>query len=182
MSAVPRGFALGPNLFSNCLILFNHLSIIVFYSCFIFRMALFVILGFLVLSGLGLSSANDRQLRVLSWNVNGVRKLSYLPAATNILQQHDVVLLQETFAYEDSELLELRGFLGHHARAIPGVRRNLWGLTTLFRTSSFSDGYLEKVHSPCDWILLSRWRQPGSPGLMIINIYAPIHSRFDVCR
>jgi exonuclease III len=135
---------------------------------------------FLVLVGiLAVATAgNTRDIRVITWNINGVRKLSYLPSVTNYLGKHDVVLLQETFSYEDKDLLELRGFLGHHARAIPGDRRNLWGLSTLFRTRTFADGFLEKVFSPCDWVLVSRWRQPGLPGLTIVNIYAQLHSRF----
>ncbi len=123
------------------------------------------------------SLIHEREVSVITWNVNGVKKLSYLPTALALLEQHDIALLQETFAYEDKDLLELRGFLGHHARAIPGERRNLWGLTTLFRTKTFADGFLERISSPCDWVLVSRWRQPGLPGLTVINIYAPLHTR-----
>jgi exonuclease III len=123
--------------------------------------------------------ADDRELSVVSWNVNGVRKLSYLPSVVQFIQGHDVILLQETFAYDDKDLFELQGFLSHHVRALPGTRRNLWGLSTLFRTRSFADGFLEKIDSSLEWVLVSRWRQPGFPGLLVVNIYAPLHSRFD---
>jgi exonuclease III len=119
----------------------------------------------------------DRELSIVSWNVNGVRKLSYLPSVVKFIQGHDVILLQETFAYDDKELFELQGFLSHHGRALPGTRRNLWGLSTLFRTRAFADGFLEKIDSAMEWVLVSRWRQPGLPGLLIVNIYAPLHSR-----
>lgn len=122
--------------------------------------------------------AVEREVRVVSWNVNGVKKFRHLPTQRAFLSGHDVILLQETFAYDDAELFELPGFLGHHARAIPtGNSRHRWGLTTLFRTSTFADGYLEKLFSPCDWLLASRWRQPGLPGLIVLNVYVPLHSR-----
>jgi exonuclease III len=118
-----------------------------------------------------------RDLRVLSWNVNGVKKFANFPAEQTFIAQHDVVLLQETFSRDDKDLFELRGFLGHHARAIPTDRRNRWGQSTLFRTSTFADGFLERLPSPCDWLLLSRWRQPGCAGLIVMNVYIPLHSR-----
>jgi hypothetical protein len=138
---------------------------------FLFGLLLFVFLAVV-------SSTPTREFKVVSWNVNGVKKFRYLPTQQAFLSSHDVILLQETFSYEDEELFELPGFLAHHARAIPtGNSRHRWGLTTLFRTHSFADGFLEKLFSPCDWILISRWRQPGLPGLIVCNIYAPLHSR-----
>ncbi len=132
-----------------------------------------------LLVGLSSVDSTDRELRVLSWNVNGVRKFSNLPSELKFLEQHDVILLQETFAREDNELLELRGFLGNHARAVPtDQNRNRWGLSSLFRITTFADGFVERLPSPCDWILPSRWRQPGSPGLIVINLYIPVHSRY----
>ncbi len=142
----------------------------------------FVLVILFILSSRGSSQPDsERSLRIVTWNVNGVRKFSHLPAIVSFIADHDLVLLQETFSYKDEELFELRGFLGHHARALPvDGSRNMWGLSTLFRTRSFSDGFLERISSPCDWVLVSRWRQPGQPGLMVLNIYAPLHSGLEI--
>jgi exonuclease III len=132
---------------------------------------------------LAVAAPSVRDLRVLSWNVNGVKKFVNYPSEQRFFAQHDLILLQETFSREENELFELRRFLGHHARAIPTDRRNRWGLSTLFRTTTFADGFLEQLPSPCDWLLLSRWRQPGCPGLIVMNIYAPLHSRcVSICH
>jgi hypothetical protein len=138
-----------------------------------------VFLWLLLLAGAPVArSYGERELSVLTWNVNGVKKFQSLPAEQSFFAQHDVILLQETFAYDDNDLFELVGYLGHHARAIPTDHgRNIWGQTTLFRTTSFADGFLEKLYSPCDWVLVSRWRQEGVPGLIVMNVYVPLHSR-----
>jgi hypothetical protein len=37
-----------------------------------------------------------------------------------------------------------------------------------------------RVHSPFEWLMISRWRTETNLGLIIINIYHPIHtSGFD---
>jgi exonuclease III len=109
--------------------------------------------------------------------VNGVRKFRHLPHEISFLKEHDVVLLQETFARSDSELLELSGFFSHHQRALPGNGyRNIWGVSSYFRQAAFADGFWTRVFSPVDWLLISRW-QPGSePGLVVLNVYIPVHT------
>jgi exonuclease III len=119
----------------------------------------------------------DRDLSVVSWNINGVRKFGHLPSEVAFLANQDIVLLQETFAREDSELLEIRGFYSHHSRALPRPGgRNVWGLSSYFKTSTFAAGFWVKIFVPADWILVSRWKTENSAGLMVVNAYIPAHT------
>jgi exonuclease III len=122
----------------------------------------------------------SKDVKIVSWNINGVRKFNHLPSEINYWRSHDLVLLQETFANTVEECVELRGFMGHHAVAVPGQgRRGVWGLTTLFKTSTFAEGFWEKLLSPCDWMLISRWSVPRKPGLVVLNIYMPAFTRLE---
>jgi exonuclease III len=121
---------------------------------------------------------DNRELSIASWNVNGVRKFRHLPHEVSYLASHDIVLLQETFSREDGELFELRGFYSHHQRALPRPGgRNIWGLSSFFKTTAFTDGFWLKIYSAADWLLISRWKSPGrAAGIMVINVYIPIHT------
>ncbi len=117
------------------------------------------------------------KLSVVSWNVNGAAKFSYLPAEREFLRSHDVVFLQETFSRENT-LLDLAGFCSHHvmARRSTGTK-TFWGLSTFLKTSKFVDGYIKREFSPCDWILISRWmRGAARPGIIFFNVYIPVHT------
>jgi exonuclease III len=121
-----------------------------------------------------------KDLRIVSWNVNGVRKFNHLPAEIEFWRSHDLVLLQETFSNTIEECVELREFMGHHSVAVPGQgRRGVWGLKTLFKTRTFAEGFWERLLSPCDWILISRWSVPGQPGLLVVNVYLPVFTRYE---
>jgi exonuclease III len=123
------------------------------------------------------SQPTDRSLSVVTWNVNGIRKFRCLPTEVSYLANHDVVLIQETFSRDDTDLFEIRGFYSHHQRALPGSGgRNIWGLSTFFKTSSFTDGLWVKVFSPTEWILMSRLKKNGVPGLLVLNVYIPVHT------
>jgi hypothetical protein len=44
-------------------------------------------------------------------------------------------------------------------------------LSTFFKMSSFTDGFIKREFSPCDWILISRWmRGTGLPGIIITKL------------
>ncbi|MCU0401470.1 MAG: endonuclease/exonuclease/phosphatase family protein [Algoriphagus sp.] len=126
------------------------------------------------------ASTNDggaRNLSIVTWNVNGIRKFNHRPAELNFLRGHDIVLLQETFSRDNSELLELRGFYSHHARALPRPgSRNVWGLSLFFRVDAFSDGFWVKIFSPVEWLLISRWKTSSVTGVTVINVYIPAHT------
>jgi exonuclease III len=123
------------------------------------------------------TDGNEREVRIASWNVNGVRKFNRLPNELAFLREHDIVLLQETFSREDRFLLELNGFYSHHQRAIPGQgRRNVWGLSSFFKVTKFADGFWTKVFSPVDWLLISRWTPKDAPGIFVFNTYVPAHT------
>jgi exonuclease III len=139
---------------------------------------MFLLLFFL--AGVAAGPVTERNLSIVTWNVNGVRKFDHLPSEVAFLRSHDVILLQETFSREDAELMELCGFVSHHARALPGQseeRRNIWGLSSFFRVEKFSDGYWEHLYSPLDWVICSRWKSPSSTGLIVVNVYIPLHTR-----
>jgi hypothetical protein len=82
------------------------------------------------------------------------------------------------FAKADSDLLELEGFYSHHARAIPRPgSRNVWGLSSYFRTAAFVDGFWVKIFTSVEWILVSRWKSAATTGITVINMYIPAHTR-----
>jgi exonuclease III len=141
--------------------------------------AMFIFAALLIcVSGAVAPDPGDRELSIVSWNVNGVRKFRHLPNEVAFIASHDIVLLQETFSREGGELLELRGFYSHHQRALPrSGGRNIWGLSSFFKTTAFTDGFWSKVYSAADWLLISRWKSPGrAAGIMVLNVYIPIHT------
>ncbi len=136
-----------------------------------------MLLGLLLFGTLWEANAVRVQLSVVSWNVNGASKFAYLTSERDFLRRHDVVFLQETFSRDDS-YLDLNGFRSHHIQARRSTGpKNFWGLSTFFKTSRFTDGFLKREFSPCDWILISRWtRGDGRPGIIFFNIYVPLHT------
>jgi hypothetical protein len=38
-------------------------------------------------------------------------------------------------------------------------------------------GVLCRIPSPADWILVSRWKWESDVGLLVVNIYFPIHTK-----
>ncbi len=122
-------------------------------------------------------AATSRNLSVVTWNVNGVKKFRHRPNEVSFIRSHDIVLLQETFARDDHDLLELQGFYSHHARALPrSGSRNVWGLSSYFKVETFADGFWTKSFSPVDWLLISRWKSRASTGVTVFNVYLPVHT------
>ncbi len=145
---------------------------LVVFVCLFFQM-----LSFLLLLACASAAPDEREFSVVTWNVNGARKFNHLPSDVAFLREHDVILLQETFTRSDSELLELRGYQSHHARALPSpIGRNKWGLLSFFRVGCFSDGYWEQLFSPVDWLICSRWKSPTGASMTIVNVYIPMHT------
>jgi exonuclease III len=129
------------------------------------------------LVGVSWQTPSERELSIVSWNVNGVRKFRNLPTEVSYLASQDVVLLQETFSREDNELLEIRGFYSHHQRALPRTGgHNVWGLSSYFKITTFTDGFWVKIFSPAEWLLISRMRTESGLGLLVCNVYMPVHT------
>jgi exonuclease III len=130
-----------------------------------------------VASAVVIEDVTTRDLSVVTWNVNGVKKFRQHPSELKYLRDHDIVLLQETFSREDADLLELPGFYSHHMRALPRPGcRNIWGISSFFRVDAFQDGFWVKVFSPVEWLLISRWKTPAVTGITVLNVYVPIHT------
>jgi hypothetical protein len=45
------------------------------------------------------------------------------------------------------------------------------------RITSFMGGSIRRIPCPVDWIVVSRWQLSTDVGLMLINVYLPIHSK-----
>jgi hypothetical protein len=88
----------------------------------------------------------------------------------------DVVFLQETFSGSLEDTLELDGFIPHHQLGRPTLRRYQWGLSTFLRINAFVGGIIRRLPCPVDWIVVSRWQRSTDVGLMLINVYLPVHS------
>jgi exonuclease III len=126
---------------------------------------------------LGLTLTSGGLISGISWNINGVRKLKALTRSSSILNEADFVFLQETFSTSDERCFRLQGFVGHHLLASTGGRgRPSWGLTTLFKITSFATAPLRRVFSPMDWAIVSRWGRTHSRGILFVNTYLPLHT------
>lgn len=116
-------------------------------------------------------------LRVTSWNVNGVAKLeSFFGRPRSSVIAPDVLFLQETWAASESEQLVIRGYVAHHAPAVPSYGHNVCGVSSYFRLDTFSGGVIQRKDSPLPWVLTVRWVRPDGTGITFINIYAAIYT------
>jgi exonuclease III len=113
----------------------------------------------------------------VTWNVNGVSKLRDFVFSTSWLGDYDVIFLQETYSTTDDNVIQLSGYLGHHSLAAYTGRRPSRGVSSLFRIESFVDGALQRITTPFDWVVASRWAAAQQPGLTFINVYLPVHTR-----
>jgi exonuclease III len=113
----------------------------------------------------------------VTWNVNGVSKLRDLVFSSTWLQDYDVIFLQETYSTSDDHVFQPPGYLGHHSLAAYTGRRPSRGVSSLFRIEGFVGGALQRLTSPFDWVVVSRWAASQQPGLTFINVYLPVHTR-----
>ncbi len=86
-----------------------------------------------------------------------------------------MILLQETWVADDSEQLIIHDYVVFHEAALPAIGRNVMGLSSFFRLTSFSGGTLQKLASPLPWVLAVRWAV-GDNGVIFVNVYAAIHT------
>lgn len=113
------------------------------------------VFSFLLLVNLELYSqtrAEDWNVSLVSWNVNGAAKFRGYYPELQYLQTFDVILLQETFTVDERASLEFDGYITFHTPARPTRRRPQWGMASYFRIASFVGGHLRSVQSPSDWI------------------------------
>ncbi len=122
-------------------------------------------------------SCHAVKLSCVTWNVNGVSKLRDFVFSTAWLQDYDVIFLQETYSTTDDNVIQLSGYLGHHSLATYTGRKPSRGVSSLFRIESFVDGALQRITSPFDWVVVTRWAAAQQPGLTFINVYLPIHTK-----
>ncbi len=116
-------------------------------------------------------------LKAVSWNVNGAAKFHVQHPELNYLSDFDMVFLQETFSLDIASSFELDGFIAFHTPARLTGGRPQWGMTTLFKISSFVGGRLYSLPTPADWVLACRWVRPSGQGVIFINSYVPVHSK-----
>jgi hypothetical protein len=113
-----------------------------------------------------------------TWNVNGARKLKrYFQNPSRAFVHSDVILLQETWVADNSEQLIIHDYVSFHEAAIPAIGRNVMGLLSFFRLTSFSGGTLQKLASPLPWVLAVRWAV-GDNGVIFVM---PPFTRLGVC-
>ncbi len=118
------------------------------------------------------------KLSACSWNVNGIRKLKNIfsrPRQT--VRDPDIICLQETWATTELEQLSVSDYVAFHAPALPSNGpRGVGGVSTYFKIDSFVAGCLVKLPSPVWWALTVRWEVENGPGLVVINVYAAMHT------
>jgi hypothetical protein len=121
-------------------------------------------------------NCHSLDLKCVSWNVNGAAKFSALTPELHYLKQFDIVILQETFTTSPENGIDLTGFIPFHVvgRSTGGCR--LWRLSTLLKIDTFVGGTLKQVHSPMDWIQVTRWRTDSDRGILIVDIYVAVHT------
>jgi exonuclease III len=138
--------------------------------------------GLLLLFGVVyLSSAVPSSFKCVTWNVNGAAKLNTQDNERKFLAGFDVVFLQETYSGSSDAVFNLDGYIPHHQLGRPTLRRFQWGVSTLMRIEAFVGGVICRIPCPVDWMVVSRWRTESDLGLLLVNVYHPVHSDgFDV--
>jgi exonuclease III len=116
-------------------------------------------------------------LKAVTWNVNGVSKIRDQLTDHQYLKSFDVVLLQETFSTADTTVYELDGYISFHSLARVTGGRPQWGMTSLISIPSVVGGRLYSLRVPSEWMLACRWVRPSGLGVLIVNIYIPVHSK-----
>ncbi len=116
-------------------------------------------------------------LKAVSWNLNGARKFRNLFPERQYLESFDIVLLQETFSTDETAVYELDSFISFHSLARFTGGRPQWGMTSLVKIPSIIGGRLYPLPVPSEWMLACRWVRPSGLGVVIVNIYIPVHSK-----
>ncbi len=88
-----------------------------------------------------------------------------------------MLCLQETWAASDVEQLSITNYVGFHAEAMPSHGHPVAGLSTYFKMETFVHGRLVKLLSPVFWALIVRWTGDDNRGLIVVNVYAAMHTQ-----
>ncbi len=130
----------------------------------------------LCLLGLAPILGAPASFKLVTWNVNGAEKLKTSESDRKFLADHDIIFLQETYSGTPESALDLDGFIPHHQLGRPTLRRFQWGLSTLMKITAFVGGSIRRIACPVDWMIVSRWQTPTDVGLIMLNVYLPVHS------
>jgi hypothetical protein len=110
-----------------------------------------------------------------SWNLCGLHKLARHPGVLEWLRSQKVIFIQESLQL--SRTFRFPGFARFDVAAIETRRRASGGLIILLAKDWLGNGEVETIHESASLLLVRvKW---GSVGLMLGNIYAPIHG--DSC-
>jgi hypothetical protein len=116
----------------------------------------------------------------VTWNLNGMRKFLANTAVLTFLVSFAVIFLQETFETVVSrpcDDLNLPGFVPREIRATRGPRgRGKGGLKTLLNGRLFGHGLIMTVPTLLEDLLIVRWSDAQSPGILFLNVYVPRHA------
>ncbi len=107
-----------------------------------------------------------------SWNICGLHKLARHPGVLSWLQSQKVVLLQESLQVTRS--FRFPGFARFEVPAVDIRGKASGGLIILLAKDWLSNGKVEILHESSVLLLLRvTW---GSVGLLVGNVYVPVHS------
>jgi hypothetical protein len=110
-----------------------------------------------------------------SWNLCGLRKLARHPGVLEWLRSQKVIFIQESLQL--SRTFRFPGFARFEVAAVETRRRASGGLIILLAKDWLGNGEVETIHESASMLLVRvKW---GPVGLMLGNVYAPIHS--DAC-
>jgi exonuclease III len=115
---------------------------------------------------------------LVSWNVNGARKLcSFLGHTKSGLNSPDVLFVQETWISNEAEQLVIDGYVAFHAPAVPTHGHDFGGLSSFFKLTTYAGGQLEKKDTPVPWVSTVQWSDTsGEVGILFVNVYCAIHT------
>jgi hypothetical protein len=106
-----------------------------------------------------------------SWNLCGLRKLARHPGVLEWLRSQKVVFIQESLQLSRS--FRFPGFARFDLPAVETRRRASGGLVTLLAKDWLGDGEVEVLHESASLLFIRvKW---GASGLLLGNIYVPIH-------
>jgi exonuclease III len=122
------------------------------------------------------AQAAPPRLKCVTWNVNGAGKLKSMVDELTFLSSFDIIFLQETFTGSIESALDIPGFIPHHQLGRSAPRGTRWGLSTFLKIDAFVGGVICRIPSPVDWLVASRWRMDTNLGLLLVNVYLPVHT------
>jgi hypothetical protein len=109
---------------------------------------------------------------VVSWNIGGLRKLARHPGVFSWLCSQKLIILQETL--QVSRSFRFPGFARFDISATDVKGKASGGLLILVAKDWLGNGRAEVLHeSPSLLLVRVSW---GNTGLIVGNIYIPVHS------